>query len=121
MIYYILFLHWLADFVFQTNNMAKNKSSSFGWLSIHGVEYLCVMVLGLAMLHPHSASWLHWCLLYAAVNTGWHFIIDFFTSKLSSRLYKQGKIHEFFVVIGFDQLLHTVILIYSYQILRGNL
>ena len=96
MFYAVLFVHWLADFVCQTRMMANNKSSSMRWLLTHVGAYTAIMcVFGFR---------------FALINGIAHLITDFFSSRLTSRFYKAGKIHEFFCVIGFDQLLHTAVL-----------
>lgn len=46
-----------------------------------------------------------------------HTITDYFTSRLNTKLYKANKIHEFFVSIGFDQILHYVQLFGLYLLL----
>jgi hypothetical protein len=96
-IYLVLFLHFIADFVLQTDAMAKGKSSSNRWLGLHIMVYTApFLVLG-------------W--KYALVNGASHFAIDWCTSRMTSRLWKAGRVHDFFVVIGFDQFLHVAILI----------
>lgn len=108
---FILILHWLGDFVFQTHWMASNKSKSLKALSLHILTYTGVLSLGIF----DSQAFLYFALLNGAI----HFIIDFFTSKLSSKLYSEHKIHNFFVVIGFDQLLHLSILVITARWLLG--
>jgi hypothetical protein len=96
----ILLVHWFADFVLQTDQMAQNKSHSIKWLSIHVLVYtIPLLVFGVK---------------FALVNGGVHFIVDYFTSKISKRLYLKSDIHNFFVVVGLDQYLHTAFLIWSY-------
>lgn len=94
--------HFLADFVFQTHTMAKNKSKSFKWLLIHIVEYGLVLS-GFLFLTLNYHVW-----VFCLINTLCHLLVDFVTSKVSSHFHQKGDIHTFFVVIGFDQLLHTV-------------
>lgn len=99
MIYLILGVHWFADFVLQSDMMAKNKSKSFKWLAFHVAVYtLCMIVFG-------------W--KFALLNGLAHFLIDAVTSRVSGYMWRTGKVHNFFVVIGFDQLLHVLLLIYS--------
>lgn len=100
----VLFIHFIADFISQSNWMAQNKSKSIIPLSVHILVYSsCFIVLG-------------W--KYALVNGLAHFITDFWTSKLTSKLYKEGKIHEFFVVIGFDQFIHASCLILTLPLIK---
>lgn len=97
MIYFVLVLHFVADFILQTDAMAKGKSKSNKWLSIHIATY--------------SATFLVLGWRYALVNGTSHFAIDWCTSRLSGRMWRAGRTHDFFVVIGFDQLLHVAILV----------
>lgn len=100
-IIYLLFLHWIADFVCQSDAIAKNKSKDNGVLFFHCVVYFSVFMLG-------------------TINFGFafllgliHFPVDYVTSRLNSKLYQAGKNHEFFVSIGFDQWIHfaTILLL----------
>lgn len=101
----ILFAHWVADFVAQTDQMAKNKSTSMRWLTSHVIAYGAFLTLfiifGLGKLP----------ILWIALNMALHGCVDFVTSRITSRLHKAGEIHWFFVVIGFDQFLHTAMLL----------
>lgn len=100
----LMVTHFIADFVAQDDRMAKNKSTDFGWLTFHCVIYaLCF-------------SWtlnMEFVFIIFAV----HFVTDFFTSKITSKLYKAKEYHYFFVVIGFDQLLHFLQIYYISQLL----
>lgn len=102
---WILFAHWVADFVCQSDYMAKGKSSSNLILGQHILVYTAVIAL--MTLNP----------LFALVNGAIHFVVDYFTSRASSKLYKAGQIHWFFVVIGFDQFIHTATLLYTWSLL----
>ena len=95
LIIWVLFSHWVADFVCQSDWMAKNKSSSNEALLIHTGTY--GLVISSMTLNP----------MFGLVNALLHTIVDYFTSRASSKLCKVGKIHWFFVVIGFDQFIHV--------------
>lgn len=97
MIYAILFLHFVSDFMLQSDAMAKGKSKSNYWLSLHILAY--------------SSPFLIFGWKYAIVNGASHFAIDYVTSRASGRMWRAGRTHDFFVVIGFDQFLHAAILI----------
>lgn len=107
----ILLLHFIADFIFQTNKMAINKSRSIKWLSIHAGVYTFVIYIGLIL--GNIIGWIPDInlLLYAVVNGLLHWIIDFCTSKLNAYLYKKELRHWFFVGIGLDQFIHSLCLI----------
>lgn len=54
---------------------------------------------------------------YIGINALAHLVIDYFTSKGTAYLYKKGDVHNFFVVIGFDQFLHAATLILTMGVL----
>lgn len=95
----VILAHFVGDFIFQTDVMAGNKSKKTFWLWAHILAYsTSLMVFGPA---------------YALVNAVLHFWVDFFTSRGTSKLYAMGRRHDFFVLIGFDQALHMLILIWT--------
>ena len=104
-IVYVLYLHWIADFILQSDKLARNKGHSLVALSNHILIYWTFLSLGACAAFGLKG------LVFASINSVAHFITDFFTSKATSKLYKEGKIHAFFVVVGFDQFLHTSLLI----------
>lgn len=110
LVFYIMMWHWLSDFVFQSDWMAKQKSSSNKVLAMHVAMYMLIMLSGTVILGfgiPGVATSLTNVVLFVLVNGVAHFVTDWFTSRWTSRLYKAGRTHDFFVVIGLDQLAHT--------------
>lgn len=103
-IFAILFVHWVSDFLLQSNWMAQNKSKSLLALTTHTVVYAIPMTLFGG--------------LFALINGVLHFVIDFITSRITSYLWAKKEVHYFFVVIGLDQLLHAICLIYTYYLLQ---
>lgn len=95
-IIYLLFLHWVADFVLQTDYTAQNKSKNNKVLIFHCVIYYLIFLFG---------TFNFWFALGLGLI---HFPVDYVTSRINSKLYGEGKIHNFFVSIGFDQWLHFV-------------
>jgi hypothetical protein len=93
----IFWLHFLGDFVLQTDEMAQNKSKSDMWLSLHILIYMLPLSL------------LGW--KYALINAFIHWHIDWISSRISSRMWAEKKVHWFFVVIGADQALHMTTLL----------
>ncbi len=111
---YILAVHWIADFVFQTEQMATLKSTSWKWLSHHIIVYTAVLfTLSFPILREQA-------LLFAALNGGSHFVIDAVTSRFTAYFRSKADFHNFFVVIGLDQLLHTSLLILSLHYLTNE-
>lgn len=118
MVLYILFWHWVADFRAQTREMATNKSTSNKWLLKHIVAYGNNLLFGSLPLLIYGTfvgkNWALPIIIYVVGNMILHFITDYFTSRWTSRLWAEKEIHDFFVVIGLDQLIHTVCLIGSF-------
>ncbi len=99
MFYAIMLVHWFADFICQSRDMANNKSSSHYWLVSHIIVYTTIMsIFGYK---------------YALINGLAHLVTDFCTSRGTSYFWKRQNIHAFFSVIGFDQFLHVTILYWS--------
>lgn len=103
----VLVVHWIFDFFLQTDEMAKGKSSSNMWLGIHAGVYslglLLITILNFNLFASPGLVFSFWILNVIA-----HFFTDYVTSRASSLLWKDSKIHDFFVVIGCDQLLHYI-------------
>lgn len=101
----VLVCHWLADFFFQTDEQAKGKSHCNVWLFWHVATYtlgLFIMALLNWTLFPHAGMFVAFVLINAVA----HFFTDYVTSRNSSLLWKDGKMHDFFVAVGADQMLH---------------
>lgn len=96
----ILFLHWFSDFILQTREMAERKSHSIKWLTYHVVIYSLPFLL----LNP----------IFGVITFITHWITDFITSKVSSSFYKKGNNKGFWAIIGFDQFIHTITLLFTY-------
>jgi len=100
----LIWIHWVADFVLQSDMMAQNKNKNNYWLVFHAFVYgICFLGVGF---------------IFSFIIFMSHFAIDFVTSRVNSKLYNKNKIHYFFTSIGFDQALHITILITLYQYLN---
>lgn len=112
----ILFIHWFADFVLQTDEQAKGKSKEWKPLLEHTLNYSLVWVtIGLifSMIFPKVFTW-DKIFMFGFITFIIHTITDYFTSRLNSKLWGEGKVHDFFVSIGFDQWLHYLQLFITY-------
>lgn len=97
----LVFVHFVADFVFQNDWMALNKSRRMLPLLAHTTVY--------------AAFFLPFGWQFAAVTWLAHTVQDFITSRGARRLYEAKENHWFFVLIGFDQVLHYVQLAFAYH------
>jgi hypothetical protein len=110
----LLFAHWVADFVCQTQKMSENKSRYWGDLLNHTSLYSVIMwgyILGITQFNIITSS------VFFIVTFTCHTITDYFSSRRTRKLYEDDRIHDFFVVIGFDQWLHYVQLFITYWFL----
>jgi Protein of unknown function (DUF3307) len=100
----LVWVHFIADFLLQSDAMATRKSKSSKWLAIHVAIYsACLLPFG---------PW------FAIINAALHFATDYITSRATSRLWAAQERHWFFVVIGLDQALHLTALLVTYEALR---
>ena len=135
----LLLTHFIADFLAQNDWMALNKSrwtDIFKWpwdtnlTQLNGLLALLThaMVYSLCFFWIGSNSFVYWTFLL-------HLITDAITSKWTSKLwfidFESGtghprwplyarinnKRHWFFVVIGLDQLIHGVTLLWTLKLL----
>ena len=129
----IILIHWFADFVLQTDKQARGKSKNWSDLLSHtGVYSLVWLLVGsfiyLKQFKPYNQAhsdmintyWQYWIprgLLFVLITFVFHTITDYFTSRLNSKLWVKGDIHNFFVSIGFDQVLHYTQLFLTYYFL----
>ncbi len=115
----ILLIHWFADFVVQTDKQAKGKSSSWAFLLSHTFYYSAIWMIlgslfqasGITNLSPGILT------IFVIITFVAHTTTDYFTSRLNSKLWAKGDVHNFFVSIGFDQFLHFTQLLLTYYFL----
>lgn len=116
-LFWLFVTHWIADFVFQTDWMAHNKSKSNFPLFVHVCVYSLLLIpFAVAFIPIQAVAW------FIVFNMFLHFMIDHYTSRITSKLAAQNKYGSksvpnfgMFSVIGFDQLLHYVSLIWTYH------
>lgn len=96
----LVWLHFLADFVLQSDEVARGKSTSNKIL----LHHVCL----------YSIPFVFFGIVFALVNGVLHFVTDWYTSRVSSCFWKQEKRHAFFLVVGFDQAVHMSCLFLTY-------
>lgn len=113
-IFSVLLVHWVADFILQTHKQAQGKSKNWGDLLAHTLTYSTMWVFASCLLiglinKTQTTQWyvLH-SLAFGGITFVAHTITDYFTSRLNAKLWAKGDVHNFFVSVGFDQILHYV-------------
>jgi hypothetical protein len=115
-------IHWVSDFILQSQHMSNRKSSSNYYLTLHVTIYtFCTIVCwSLLFYFTNHVVTTRKIFLSLGLIFWMHWLTDYVTSRMTKKLYKQERYHDFFVVIGFDQLLHYIqlLLVYQYIILN---
>jgi len=109
MLYLIVILHFLSDWILQPRSVAKTKSSSMKSMFIHlMIIHITFSILGYIVGIPH-----YWI----ALNTLSHFFIDGNIWALYKKL-RIGKNYAedywFYFTIAVDQIIHLSILIFIF-------
>lgn len=102
----LVWLHFLGDFILQTDQMAMEKSSDWRMLTIHAGVYS----IGFIVVFGHT---------YGIVNLVLHWCIDGISSRITSKLWKSKRCNAFFTTIGADQAIHMSCLMITYHLMFG--
>jgi hypothetical protein len=114
----LLFIHWVGDYLLQTNEMATRKSQSFKWLTVHVLLYTAALLVGVLLLIPVGVIPVENIVTFVGVNGALHWITDLVTSRIGYRVSDTPRIY--YPLIGFDQFLHAVTLLVTLQWLGGG-
>ena len=108
-------MHFFADFPLQAfepyhSKMEKKyeKLSHLGW---HVLVYgLCITAFGMVISSlTHGSPALG--VIFGLFNALSHGVVDFFTSRITKPQWDQKDVPSFFTTIGFDQMVHGIVLI----------
>lgn len=129
--FFIICVHFVADFIFQAEEWANNKSKNNGALIMHTITYTLVWMIpaGFLFSHPCNESILGGCVdtmnvfIFLGITFIIHTITDYITSRIVSKRfadkYYGSPIPNFgaFTIIGLDQVLHYSQLFLTYYLL----
>lgn len=122
-VFTILVIHFIGDFVFQTHWQATNKSKNNIALTYHITTYSLSWLIPIFLLFYYGQfnfyGAIGFTLGFSIITFICHWITDYFTSRLNSRLWAKGDVHNFFVSVGFDQVLHYAQLFLTYYTLKN--
>lgn len=97
----LVWLHFISDFLFQTDFVALNKSKNNWVLLAHIILYSTLFSI---FISP----------VYGVLNGALHFVVDWATSRLGAYFWEKGNRDAFFDTIGFDQAVHITCLFMTY-------
>lgn len=116
---WLIMVHFIGDFVLQSDWMAQNKSKSNYALGLHVGIYIIALLVGAIPLlfildYPGDPVFGDrgslTVFLWVVLNGAAHFVTDYITSRINSHLLAAKQIHYFFVGIGADQVVHYMTL-----------
>lgn len=106
----ILLIHFLADFGLQTHEQAAQKSIDNKQLAYHvGVYSTVWLIASISILGRADKA-----ITFAAITFICHFLTDYVTSRIGKSYWEKKDLHNGFVIVGFDQILHYVQLFICY-------
>jgi hypothetical protein len=112
-ILWLIFSHWIADFICQDEKWALSKKDNIIMLLKHTITYSSVMILLFVFMLPLLSLLYFWIGLFIT-----HTVIDYFTSKIVGKRFKDGYLGGSipnlgaFSMIGLDQVLHYITIIF---------
>jgi hypothetical protein len=127
----IVVIHFIADFIFQAEEWATNKSKSnlalFNHVGTYSLLWLFASCILLGIERPlESTEWYIFnALFFSVVTFIAHFTTDYFTSRIVSKRFKDGYYGSpipnlgAFTIIGLDQVLHYAQLFYTFKFIVG--
>lgn len=105
--------HWVSDYVFQSTQKISFKGKNNKLLINHSIEYTSSMtgfiILALLFNVLSQNLWYYiinfWIIIFTL-----HYIVDYFTSKLSIKTWNENNKADYFSIIITDQMFHLIIL-----------
>ena len=114
-VFFLIIVHFLADFCLQTHEQAINKSSSNKYLFYHVGTYSLAWFFA---MWGFCGIW-QMAFMFATMTFSLHFATDYVTSRISKKFFEAKDFHNGFVVVGFDQVLHYFQLLVTFVFLNG--
>lgn len=116
---FIIVMHWVADFIFQAEKWSLGKSKSWAPLLKHTTTYSLLWLLPVWFITGDLIG----SFVFVITTFALHTVTDYYTSRVVSKKFAKGHygspIPNFgaFSTIGFDQVLHYVQLICTWELL----
>jgi hypothetical protein len=123
----LIIIHYIGDFLFQTEWMAINKSKSITILISHTfiytITFYTVFILYIIIYDTFINNieiTIKWFAFFP-ITFIFHTIIDYISSKITSKKFKNKEYYTgipnmgAFSIIGLDQVFHYITLFLTYQ------
>jgi len=120
----IIVVHFIADFICQDEKWALGKSKNWSDLLSHTFTYSFVWLFPALIYCIYMKINPLYAVLFSFITFVSHTITDYFTSRVTNKLYAKGKFGSsipnlgFFSMIGFDQVLHYAQLFLTFYFLN---
>ena len=120
----VLFGHWISDFVLQKNKRKpiRNKKlldrveNLLKYLLPHTLYYSLILTGLVTMLYFFNVfGTQYWwtSILFFYITFITHFVTDFTITLINSDYLSKNKRHLYFLTIGFDQMIHYILLFWT--------
>lgn len=119
----LLSLHFVADFMFQSEEMAINKSKNNLQLTDHVLVYTGIWVIPMLIHCKFIGVSYPLTFAFLGITFVCHWITDYLTSRVVAQKFKNQEYYTplpnlgAFTIIGFDQILHYLQIFITYSIL----
>lgn len=129
----LIVIHYVADFMAQTEEMATGKSKSFKILVKHTWRYTVIFFFAFALwcayqnhighMKPEDVGWDLRIILFFPITFVFHTIIDYVSSRITARKFEKKEFYTgipnmgAFSIIGLDQVFHYATLFLTYHYL----
>ena len=115
----IIWLHFVADYIFQSSWMASNKSSDTSALLSHVACYTLTLGVGGFILSLGDVN--DFLLPWVILNGVLHFTTDYIFSKISTKLLDHDDLRMVFVMDGLDKCVHYTCLFGTIGLVNNHL
>lgn len=117
-----VFIHFMADFVFNFESVKTKMDNSHEHLVLHCLVYSIIIInyFGVSSLvfldfEDFTSSMFLSLVIYqivcSGVNIVVHAIVDIFFLSRRSRAFKDGRMEDFWAMVGVDQAIHCTVLL----------
>ena len=118
---YILFVHYVADFICQTRYQAMNKSRGKSFFNDvlfgHVLVYSIIWFLAWVAVSPTTGWGLLQCFEFSVITFICHYTTDYFTSRINKYFFDKLDYHNGFNGVGAYQILHYLQLWFTFKML----